>query len=296
MKDVSVAIVNWNVRDLLRGCLASVYRETKGVSFDVLVADNASKDGSVEMLMKEFPQATLMANTRNLGFAAGNNPLIAMAEGEFIILLNPDCELRSDALSAMTRVMRADPSIGVLGPHLIGGDGAHQRSVNGFPTLFSQALIMLKLHLPFRRIPSLRRYFADDFDYSQAADVEQVKGAAFMMRRAALEEVGTLDERFFIWFEEVDLCKRMIQAGWKVRYTPEAVVMHHGGESFGQVFGPSRQRMFNASLRKYFRKHHGILPWLLLAALHPLSMALAWGVAMLPEKNVARIRKEKDVV
>lgn len=274
--DVSVVVLNWKVKDLLRRCLASVYRETKGVSFEVMVADNASNDGSVEMVMKEFPRAELTVHTRNLGFAAGNNPLIARAQGEFVILLNPDTELGDDALTAMTGYMREHPEVGVLGPRLIGGDGRLQPSVRRLPTLSSQLLIMLKLHHAFRRLPALRRYFADDMDYDAERDVEQVMGAAFMMRRTALEKVGLLDEGYFIWFEEVDLCKRMLDAGWKVRYFPGAVVRHLGGESFGQVFGPKKQRYFNASLRHYFRKHRGVGAWAAVCVLHPLSMALAW--------------------
>ncbi|HTK05508.1 MAG TPA: glycosyltransferase family 2 protein, partial [Candidatus Eisenbacteria bacterium] len=274
--DLSIVIVNWKVKDLLRRCLASVYRETKGVSFEVFVADNDSRDGSLEMVLKEFPEATVIANNRNLGFAAGNNPALMRAEGEFVILLNPDTELKEDALTTMVAHMRANPRIGILGPRLVGADGKLQPSVRRFPTLVSQALIMLKLHHPLRKFGPLRRYFADDFDYTKAAEVDQVMGAAFMIRRKVLAQLGGLDERFFIWFEEVDYCKRAKDAGFEVWYSPVANVTHNGGESFGKAFGPTKQRYFNDSLRKYFHKHHGLLAAAAIAILDPLSMALAW--------------------
>ncbi len=277
--DVSVVIVNWKVKDLLRRCLASLWRETKGVSFEALVVDNDSRDGSVEMIAREFPEATLLANNRNVGFAAGNNPAIARARGEFVLLLNPDTELTEDTLAKLVAFMRQNPHVALLGPRLVGGDGKLQPSVRRFPTFASQALIMLKLHHAFPRLGALRQYFAADFDYAKAASVDQVMGAAFLIRRTLLEEIGLLDERFFIWFEEVDFCKRAKDAGFQVWYSPAATVLHHGGESFSQEFGPKKQGYFNDSLRKYFLKHHGVLPWLGLTVLHPISMALAWWVS-----------------
>ncbi len=277
--DVSIVIVNWKVKDLLRRCLASLYRETKGVEFETYVVDNDSRDGSVEMVAREFPQANIIANNRNVGFAAANNPAIASSRGDFVLLLNPDTELKDDAISAMVGYLRRNPHVGILGPNLANPDGTVQRSVRRFPTLASQALIMLKLHHLFGMAGSLGRYFAADFEYGKAAPVDQVMGAAFMVRRSVLEAIGGLDERFFIWFEEVDFCKRAKDAGFQVWYAPVATVVHHGGESFGQVFGPVKQRYFNASLLKYFRKHHGWAQAAALALLYPGSMALAWAVA-----------------
>ena len=277
--DLSIVIVNWKVKDLLRRCLASVYRETKDLSFEVFVVDNDSGDGSVEMVIKEFPQANVIANNRNLGFAAGNNPAIAAAAGDLVLLLNPDAEVTDGALGKMAAYMRRNPHVGILGPRLVGDDGKLQPSVRRFPTLASQLLIMLKLHHAFPSLAPLRRYFAADFDYAREAAVDQVMGAAFMIRRGALDELGGLDERFFIWFEEVDYCKRAKDAGFQVWYAPVATIRHHGGESFGQVFGPKKQAYFNDSLRKYFLKHEGLPAWALLTAAHPLSMALAWASA-----------------
>ncbi len=274
--DLSIVILNWKVKELLRQCLLSVYRYTEGIEFEVIVVDNDSRDGSAEMVLEEFPQVKLIVNNRNLGFAAGNNVGIREATGEFILLLNPDTELMDNAFEAMVRVMRANPDVAVLGPTLLNGDRSLQPSVRRFPTPLSQALVMLKLHHMLPRLKPLMSYFASGFDYLAPSSVDQVMGAAFMVRREAFEKLGLLDERYFIWFEEVDFCRRVVDAGMDVMYTPEARVIHHGGESFGQVFGPKKQRMFNDSLLKYIRKHYGIGPWLALLILYPLSYALAW--------------------
>ncbi len=282
--DASIVILNWKVKDLLRRCLASVYAQTKGVQFEVLVVDNDSRDGSVEMIAREFPQATLIVNNCNLGFAAGNNPAIAQARGNFVLLLNPDTELKEDAISKMVTWMRENPQAAIMGPRLENPDCSLQPSVRAFPTLASQALIMLKLHHLIPKFPVLQKYFAKNFDYTKAKIVDQVMGAAFMIRRSALDQIGLLDERYFIWFEEVDYCKRAKDRGLQVWYAPCASITHHGGESFGQVFGPKKQQMFNDSLRKYFLKHSGVAPWLALTILDPFSKALAWGVALAKSK------------
>ncbi|MEA3249399.1 MAG: glycosyltransferase family 2 protein [Patescibacteria group bacterium] len=274
--DLSIVILNWKVKELLRQCLLSVYRYTNGLDFEVIAVDNDSRDGSVEMVMKEFPQAQVIANNRNLGFAAGNNPGIEAARGEFVLLLNPDTELMDNAFEAMVRVMRANPDVAVLGPTLLNTDRSLQPSVRGFPTPLSQVLVMLKLHNFFPRLKPVMEYFSSGFDYLAPSSVDQVMGAAFMVRRSVFEKLGLLDERFFIWFEEVDFCRRAVDAGYGVMYTPKARIVHHGGESFGQVFGPKRQHYLNSSLLKYMRKHFGLVAAIGLAILYPASMTLAW--------------------
>jgi len=274
--DLSVVILNWKVKELLRQCLISVYRETSDIDFEVIVVDNDSRDGSAEMVAREFPQARLIVNDRNVGFAAGNNVGIKVASGEFVLLLNPDTELRENVLAKLVAVMRANPDVAVCGPTLLNADGSLQSSVRRFPTPSSQALVMLKLHNIFPRLKPVREYFASGFDYLASSSVDQVMGAAFMVRRTAFDELGLLDERFFIWFEEVDFCKRAIDAGHDVMYTPETHIIHYGGESFGQVFGPKKQHYLNSSLLKYMRKHFGLAATVALALLYPLSIALAW--------------------
>lgn len=271
---LSVIIVNWKVRELLRKCLESVQRETKGVEYEVIVVDNDSRDGSIEMVVKEFPWVRLIASNRNMGFARANNEAIRQASGDLVMLLNPDTELRQDVFGKMTGLMNREPHIAILGPKLLDADGSLQPSVRRFPTLASQ--LVLKLHHLFPRVFPLRRSLARDFDYDRMQPCDQVMGAAMMIRRSVLEEIGLLDEGYFIWFEEVDLCKRAVDAGYQVWYWPGAEVVHHGGESFGQLFGPRRQRLYNAAARRYFRKHSGLAAYLLLLVVHPFSMAASW--------------------
>jgi len=273
---LSIVILNWKVRELLRKCLVSIYEHTAGVDFEVFVVDNDSRDGSVEMVLTEFPQVTLIANNVNGGFAKGNNQGLEQAQGDFVLLLNPDTELQDNALPEMINVLQEHPEAGICGPQLLNTDGSPQNSVRRFPDFCSQALVMLKLHNFLPQLSPVRRYFAADFDYSREQPVDQVMGAAFMIRRDVLEDIGKLDEDYFIWFEEVDYCRRAKDAGYEVLYTPRAQIIHHGGESFAQAFGPRKQGYLNDSLLKYFKKHHGFWSWLGLAALYPLSLGLAW--------------------
>ncbi len=276
--NLSIIIVNWKVKDLLRKCLASIYEHTSGITFEVFVVDNDSHDGIEVMVLQEFPQVTLIVNNRNVGFAKANNQAIEQSSGEFVLLLNPDTELKDNAFTKMIEVMKAHPKVGVCGAKLLNSDGSLQPSVRRFPTFCSQLLIALKLHHAFKNVKVIKRYLALDFDYSKEQTVEQVMGAVFMIRYEMLHDIGGLDEDYFIWFEEVDYCKRAHNAGYEILYTSQAEVIHHGSESFVQAFGPQKQRLYNASMRTYMRKHHGLLPWLGLMLLHPVSMTLAWGV------------------
>lgn len=282
--DVSIIIVSWNGKELLRRCLLSVAEKTKGVSFETFVVDNASSDGSAAMVAQEFPGVTLVANTRNAGFAAACNEGIRRAQGEFVLLLNPDTELREDAVAKLVAAMRARPYVGIAGPKTLNPDGTLQPSVRNDPSLLSQILIMFKMHndLPIVKLPllrkasALRRYFADAMDYGVAQRVFQIMGAAFLIRGSVIRDLGLLDERYFIWFEEVDYCKRAADKGIQTWYLPEASVVHHGGASFAKEFGVKKQRYFNRSLRTYMRIHHGFLAAAVVLLLHPASMAMAW--------------------
>ncbi|MBU0625206.1 glycosyltransferase family 2 protein [Patescibacteria group bacterium] len=283
--DLSIVILNWKVRDLLRKCLTSVFKYTSGLTFEIYVVDNASGDGSVEMVQQEFPTVKLIANDKNLGFSAGNNQALRQASGDWLLLLNPDTELSNNALTEMVNVIKTRPKVAVLGPKLLNSDQSIQASVRRFPSLSSQIIIMLKLHHVLAWLPVLKHYLMTDFDYNREQSVDQVMGAAFLLRREVLEKIGGLDERYFIWFEEVDYCRSVKDAGYDVLYTPQAEIIHHGGESFAQVFGPAKQKIYNASMRSYMLKHHGFLAWLVLVLLSPLSMALAWLVHWTTNKS-----------
>lgn len=260
MTDFTFAIVNWNTRDLLRRCLESIAAVAGGFDVQVLVADNASHDGSADMVEAEFPGVTLVRGDRNAGFAGGHAALFPLSRGRYHVLVNSDVELLPGCLEAVDARMRADETIGVLGPQIVGPGGDIERSCRRFPTLGNQLIHAGGLDRAFAGGP-LDRYRMGDFDHRAPRAVDQVMGSFFVIRARLLEEVGTLDTRFFMYFEEVDYCRRARAAGCTVFFEPAAAVRHAGGGSSRHVpVLTIRRRM--RSLHHYFRKYHG--PWVVL--------------------------------
>ncbi|RLC60970.1 MAG: glycosyltransferase family 2 protein [Chloroflexota bacterium] len=255
MIDLSIVIVNWNVRDLLRRCLHSIPNLQSSPSGEVIVVDNASTDGSVEMVRAEFPGVHLIANADNRGFPAANNQGIAVAQGRYVLLLNPDTEVVGDALATMVAFADAHPDVGIVGPQLLNPDGSVQSSRRRFPTLATAFFesTWLQGYAP-RRL--LERYYVLDRPDDAVQDVDWVTGAAVMARREAIEQVGLLDEGFFMYSEELDWCRRFREAGWRVVYLPAAQIVHHVGKSSEQVVA-ARHIHFQTSKVRYFRKYHG---------------------------------------
>jgi len=251
--DLSVVIVNWNTRELLSQCLRSVYETAGDVSLETLVVDNASTDGSVEMVRRMFPQVRLIENAENVGFARANNQAMAIGQGRYVLLLNSDAVLRPDALQSMCRFMDHHPETGIVGAKLLNPDGTFQASYMNFPTIMDEVLLLTKLSRLFH--PS---YFPSHSlaGSQEVKEADWVTGACLMIRREALEQVGGLDEEYFMYSEEVDWCWRVKQAGWKVFYTPEAEVLHWGGQSIGQVPLRKRARVYRGKLL-FFRKRRG---------------------------------------
>jgi len=259
--DLSVIIVNWNVRELLRACLASVRSDVQTLqrcNVETLVVDNASNDGSLEMLQAEFPQVRVIANERNLGFTRGNNQGLAASRGRYVLFLNPDTEVVGDALATMVRYMDIHSAVGALGPQLRYPDGTVQPSRRRFPTLTTAFLESTLLAQWWPGNPWARRYRLADRSDDLEQEVDWLVGACLLARREALEQVGGFDEGFFMYSEEMDLCRRMRSAGWCIVYLPTAQVIHHEGKSSQQVV-PERHLHFQTSKVRYFRKHHGRL-------------------------------------
>jgi N-acetylglucosaminyl-diphospho-decaprenol L-rhamnosyltransferase len=259
--DLSIVIVSWNVRELLRGCLRSatesLTREKgRDLSAQVIVVDNASVDGSAEMLREEFPHVSLIANEENVGFTRGNNQGLALSDGRYALLLNPDTEVVADALGEMVGFMDSEPEVGALGPQLLDPDGRVQSSRRRFPRFSTALLEGTFLQQRFPHSGLLKRYYVLDAGDEQTQEVDWVVGACLLMRRATLEEVGPLDERFFMYSEEMDWCYRAKELGWRVIYLPQAKVVHHEGKSSEQVL-PVRHVQFQRSKVLFFKKHHG---------------------------------------
>jgi hypothetical protein len=256
--DLSICIVNWNTRELLRACLRSIHEQPPQVSHEILVADNASRDGSAAMVAAHFPDVRLFANRANLGYAEGNNQLMRAARGRHWLLLNSDTEVdpQRDPRPFDTLVAHLDahPFVGAVAAKLVHPDGRTQRSCRGWPTPASLAAEWSGLA---RLCPTLfGAYRLRDFDHETFRPVPQPMASCLLLRRAAMQQVGLFDPQFRIFFNDVDLCRRIWQNGWRIDYQPAATIVHHGGASTRQV----RREMIVESrdaLLAYFAKHRG---------------------------------------
>jgi N-acetylglucosaminyl-diphospho-decaprenol L-rhamnosyltransferase len=255
---LSIIIVNWNVRELLRACLHSIVRARGNLDLELIVVDSASGDGSVAMLNADFPTVRLIGCEQNVGFSAGNNLGIAAAAGELLLCLNPDTEIVGDALQTLTAYLQANPAVGVVGPQLLYADGSVQSTRRRFPTLATALLESTSLQRWFPRNRVLARYYVADRPDDAVQQVDWLMGACFMLRRHIVAQVGAFDEQFFMYSEELDWMKRIHSAGWQIVYLPAAKVIHHEGKSSEQV-APLRHLRFLSSRIRYFRKHHGQL-------------------------------------
>jgi GT2 family glycosyltransferase len=266
--DASVVLVSFNTRDLTRECLNSLYESSTGVEIEVLVVDNASRDASAEMIEREFPQVRLFRTDVNLGFGGGNNLAFPHARGRYVVLLNTDAFLKGDALQRSIAYMDADSRIGVGGGKLVGRDGSWQPSGHQFPSPLND---LLRISGVATKFAESRFFGREQFTWSgpdRQVDVDWVTGAYAVIPRAALEKIGYFDERFFLYYEEVDLCRRFKQAGYLVRYWPDVEVIHLGGESSKTVTdlrmsksGAQLELWRMRSELLYYRKHHGGTAW-----------------------------------
>jgi GT2 family glycosyltransferase len=210
-RDLSVIIVNWNTKELLLNCIESLYRTIKGLSFEIFVVDNGSKDGSVNSVRKAFPEIELIQNQRNLGFARANNEALRKRKGQYALLSNTDVILKDGAIETLAEFMDRNPNVGIAGGQLINGDGSKQNSFDNFPSLATEVLNKSLLRILFpTRYPSKR------VSYSSPIDVQSVIGACMIVRSQAIREVGLLDEDYFFFMEETDWCYRMKRRGWRV--------------------------------------------------------------------------------
>ncbi len=273
---LSIIIVGWKTRNLLEVCLASVYKQAQNLDFEVFVVENNSQDGTCEMIRSQFPQVLLIDNSVNVGFAKANNIAIKRSHGDYILLLNPDTEVLDSAIDKTMSFMEKTPDAGVVGCRLLNKDLSLQLSCRTFPTLISQIWILLKLHNFFtRQLKSIVKYYMLDFKHDTIKEVDQVMGAFLMTKRSVINNIGMLDERFWILFEEVDFCKRVKESGLKVYFYPLAEIVHNRSSSFKQESSLRRQKFFNRSLLKYFKKHHSLFAYLVLLILQPISYSLA---------------------
>lgn len=266
---LSVAIVSWNVRDLVLRCLASVYGSHE-VTVDVVLVDNASGDGTVEAVRAAFPNVRVIVNADNRGFPAANNQAFraigvlpaagddadAPACAAYTMILNPDTEVPPDALALLVDALAADPAVAAVGPRLRYPDGRVQPSRFRDPTPLTLLCESTPLAWHWPNNPTARRYHMADVSGDSAHDVAWLNGAALVFRTEALRAAGGFDEGFFLYSEEADLCRRLRDAGWRIRYEPEAEIVHHEGRSSDQV-AVARHVHFHRSRLRYCAKHDG---------------------------------------
>jgi hypothetical protein len=255
---VSVIIVNWNAREYLLQCLASLTPAACRHAMEIIVVDNDSSDGSPEAVEAQFPHVQLVRSGANLGFARGNNLGVARSRGRYLAFVNSDVKVLPNCLTTLVDYCDQHPDVGVAGPRVIGGDGKLQRSCRGFPTVWNMFCRALALDAMFPRVKMFSGYELGYWPQETLRSVEVLSGCFWLVRREALEKVGLLDEAFFMYGEDVDWCKRFWDGGWKLMFVPAAGAIHYGGASSANApvrFYIERQR---ADLQ-YWRKHHGWL-------------------------------------
>ena len=273
MNTLSVVIVNWNAGRALDDCLASLFASKPVGALEVLLVDNASTDGSQARAARDYPGIKILQNAENRGFAPGANQGLEWAVGELMLLLNPDAMLQPSTISLLVDFMNGHPEAAVVGPRLLNPDGTVQGSARRDPSpwtgLFGRDAPLTRL---FPNNPVSRRELPNLYHVGDAPlEVDWISGACLLVRRAAYEQVGGLDERFFLFWEDADWCRRFRKAGWKVYYLPTAVGTHRVGVSRAQR--PMRSAIdFHRSAYRFYRKHHLSSPF------HPMIIPLAAGL------------------
>ena len=249
--DLSVIIVNWNSKELLLPCLDSIYQTCQGVAMEVFVIDNASTDGSGEAVKERFPKVTFIQNQKNVGFAMANNQALRLSKGNYLLLLNPDTKMKEGAIERLVSLMESSPEAGVVGAQLLNDDGSKQNSIANFPSLATEFLNKSLLRWLFpKQFPGKER------DYSNPLEVDSVIGACMMVRREAMDQVGLLDEEYFLFLEETDWCYRMKKEGWKVYHIPQAEIYHFQGKSAEREKRKAKIEYYR-SRYYFFKKNRG---------------------------------------
>jgi len=254
---VSIVFTNWNTRDLMRDCIASVKEKTTGLSYEIVVVDDGSTDGSVEMLRKEFPDVTVVVNEQNLGVAKAYNKGVAVARGQYIQMLNTDMLFIQNSIKVLLNFLESHPEAAACGGRLRNRDMSSQVSIGCFPSL-TEALVgvlFLRELFPKANLPS--RGIVPDENVRQPLEVDYPTGADMLIRKSVIDEIGFFDERFTSYCEETDFCYRIHhQTRWKLYFVPEAEIIHFGGAAFKNV-REYQVRLMYSSYNKFFKKHYG---------------------------------------
>lgn len=277
---LTLVIINWNARDHLRRCLGAAH----SLGYPIIVVDNASSDGSREMVAEHFPAVTLLASDVNLGFAGGVNAGVRATASPWVLILNPDVAVTPDGLEGLLREGTAEPTIGAAGACLVDAAGMPQAgfAVRRFPTLATLAVDLLLVDQLWPANPATSRYLARDLALDVTQDVEQPAAASLLVRRAAFDAVGGFDPGFHpAWFEDVDFCRRLRAAGWRIRYVAGARLRHEGGVAMRTMgLGPFNDAWYR-NMRRYVDRHMSLPARIAFRGLLAAGMALRTGVSLL---------------
>ncbi len=290
MAELSIVIVSWNVKSLLRDCLSSIFAHKDELEIEVFVVDNASQDETCAMVRKHYPQVNLIQNKTNLGFTKANNQAIRVANGKYILVLNPDTIIRPKALTNMLDFIKENPRCGALGPRLLNPNGSLQLSCRSFPNLRTQLYTTLFLDVLFPKSKLFGQYLMSYWPHDELKEVDQPMGAAVLFRKETLDQVGLFDENIFVFQDEVDLCYRIKRAGWKIFFTPESQIVHYGGQSFKQWKGIQASLrggyIWRKSRKYFYRKHRCSWTAPILILFDILQAAIALGLIYLLIKSL----------
>ena len=280
---ISIIIVSFNTREVTLACIRSIYAHPGTVPIEVIVVDNASDDGSADAIAAEFPQATLIADTENRGFAGANNRGLKVARGAWLLLLNPDTEINADTLDATRAHAETDAKIGIIGVRCFGADGEQQSTIFRYPRLLDTIVNVFVPNKLMRKSTLLGRSRYIGVSRNEALDVEIVAGCFMFTRRNAYEQAGGMDDRFFMYGEEAEWCYRVHRHGWKIRYFPGASILHYGGISTEKRVSEMNLAMARSHLLLMQRVRGRAAAWIanLCMVLRDLPRAVAWPIVKL---------------
>lgn len=271
--DVSIVIVNWNAKDYLRDCLQSIAVQTQ-IPHETIVLDNASRDGSADMVRSEFPDVILIANTDNKGFAGANNQGIAIAKGRYVLLLNPDTVILDSAIDKTVAFADARPGLGCVGCQVFEDEHTIQRTCFGFPSPLNTLLALTQLDKLFPRSRFFGRQWMDWWDRATEREVDVVSGMYMLVPRTVIDKIGPMDDDYFVYAEEADWCYRMARAGYFRVFTPCARIVHReGGGKSTRLMSVPMYVQLQKSMLIFHRKNQGILAWAFAKGLFAIAMA-----------------------
>jgi GT2 family glycosyltransferase len=280
--DVSVVVVSFNTRDVLEACLRALL-SSEGVRLEVFVVDNASTDGSAHTVERRFPAVTLLKSPHNRGFAAANNLAIPRSRGRYILLLNPDTVVERGTVATLAEFLDLRPEVGIAGPRVLNADGSLQSCGYWYPTLLREVRLSKNVDRFLRAVLGESR---PDPDPTRPTKVDWVDGCCLMIRRRVIEQIGLLDEQFFLYAEELDWCRSARKAGWEIMTCPAAQMTHLRGTSTEQVKDAALAALVETRLQ-YYRKHDGLSTAFLVSLVYAAGCVRRWGAE--PRKNRAKL-------